>query len=418
MKKFLVALTALFTLTLSANAMGYEQARQQALFLTDKMAYELNLTDEQYEAAYEINLDYLMGVNTVDDLYGICWSRRNTDLSYILWDWQYEAYLAATYFYRPLYWSGGYWHFGIYARYPYRDFFYFGRPHFYVTYRGGHSWHHNGGHSWYHGRDWGHSHHGHGSHGGMRDRYDRGDYGHGSHDGGRGGFGPTRGRNGGDNGRGGFGNNRGHNGGDNGRGHDNGRDNNGQTVTGNRTFGTNSGSRTTVGTMNRDGQQQRATGTRESSTRRSTFGGSSSTTAPSRSTGSSVGTRRSGTFSPSGSRNTERVTAPSTRSSESRVSGGNFSRGNSATTTAPRSNFGSSSRSSSSSFGHSSSPSRSSMSSGSRSSSSSFGHSSSPSRSSMSSGSRGGGFSSGHSGGSRSGGGHSGGNRGGFGGRR
>ncbi len=52
MKKFILALIALFTITVSASAMSYDQARQQALFLTDKMAYELNLTDEQYEAVY------------------------------------------------------------------------------------------------------------------------------------------------------------------------------------------------------------------------------------------------------------------------------------------------------------------------------------------------------------------------------
>ena len=68
MKKVLFILAAVLTLTLSAQAMSYEQARNQALFLTDKMAYELNLTEEQYQAAYEINLDYLMSVNTVDDL--------------------------------------------------------------------------------------------------------------------------------------------------------------------------------------------------------------------------------------------------------------------------------------------------------------------------------------------------------------
>ena len=63
MKKFILAMVTLFTMTVStASAMSYEQARQQALFLTDKMAYELNLTDDQYEAAYEVNLDYLMGV--------------------------------------------------------------------------------------------------------------------------------------------------------------------------------------------------------------------------------------------------------------------------------------------------------------------------------------------------------------------
>ena len=71
MKKFIIALVAMFMMTItSASAMSYEQARQQALFLTDKMAYELNLTDDQYEAAYEVNLDYLMGVDTYDDLYG------------------------------------------------------------------------------------------------------------------------------------------------------------------------------------------------------------------------------------------------------------------------------------------------------------------------------------------------------------
>lgn len=96
MKKIIIAFAALFMITVSARAMGYEQARNQALFLTDKMAYELNLTEDQYEAAYEINLDYLMGVNTVDDLYGVYWRQRNLDLSYILLDWQYSNFCAAT----------------------------------------------------------------------------------------------------------------------------------------------------------------------------------------------------------------------------------------------------------------------------------------------------------------------------------
>lgn len=182
MKKTIFALMMLLTIALSASAMSYEQARNEALFLTDKMAYELNLTDAQYEAAYEINLDYLMGVASVDDVYGTYWERRNLDLSYILYTWQWDAFCAATYFYRPLYWNAGHWHFGIYARYPRRDYFYFGRPHFYATYHGGHAWHRNGGNSFYYGRD---SHfrptlprnH---VHSGMRNSFDRGDY-RGSH---------------------------------------------------------------------------------------------------------------------------------------------------------------------------------------------------------------------------------------------
>ena len=177
MKKMLFTLVSMLTIAAAANAMPYEQARREALFLTDKMAYELNLSDAQYEAAYEINLDYLMSVTSHHNVFGPYWDRRNLDLSYILYQWQWDAFRAATYFYRPLYWEAGLWHFGIYVRYPHRDYYYFGRPHFYTTYRGGHSWRHNGGRSWYEGR---HSHfrpevrrdH----HVGMRNHFDRGDY--------------------------------------------------------------------------------------------------------------------------------------------------------------------------------------------------------------------------------------------------
>ena len=175
MKKLFFALMMMLTATVSANAMSYEQARNEALFLTDKMAYELNLTDEQYEAAYEINLDYLMGVTSRYDVYGTYWERRNLDLSYILLDWQWNAFIAASYFYRPLYWDAGYWHFGIYARYPHRDYFYFGRPHFYHSYHGAHAWHRVGGHGYYHG----HREHfraPHREHVGMHDRWNRGDF--------------------------------------------------------------------------------------------------------------------------------------------------------------------------------------------------------------------------------------------------
>ena len=178
MKKIFFAMMTMLTISLSASAMSYEQARNEALFLTDKMAYELNLTDAQYEAAYEINLDYLMGITSIDDVYGSYWERRNLDLSYILYSWQWDAFRAASYFFRPLYWDAGYWHFGIYARYPRRDYFYFGRPHFYATYRGGHAWHLNGGRSYYYGRashfrptlPQGRNHFG------MRNSFDRGDF--------------------------------------------------------------------------------------------------------------------------------------------------------------------------------------------------------------------------------------------------
>lgn len=165
--------------TVAAGAMSYSQAREQALFLTDKMAYELNLTDDQYEAAYEINLDYLLSVNSDDELYGDYWRWRNIDFSYVLLDWQYRMFCEAAYFYRPLYFSAGVWHFAIYARYPHRDYFYFHRPTVYVSYRGGHSWRQNNGSSWYNGRTFG-SRRGGDAHFGMRDGFKRGDYGRGN----------------------------------------------------------------------------------------------------------------------------------------------------------------------------------------------------------------------------------------------
>ena len=56
MKKIMLIMVTLFITITATKAMTYAQAREQALFLTDKMAYELNLTQEQYEAAYEMSL--------------------------------------------------------------------------------------------------------------------------------------------------------------------------------------------------------------------------------------------------------------------------------------------------------------------------------------------------------------------------
>ena len=131
----------------SASAMSYEQARMQALFLADKMAYELNLSDAQYEAAYEANLDYLMSINSRRNLYGSYWTRRNSLLEMILAPWQYAAYAAADYFFRPVYWASNAYQWRIYNRYN-RSRYYRSRPSAYITYRGGR---HLG---WYKNRNW------------------------------------------------------------------------------------------------------------------------------------------------------------------------------------------------------------------------------------------------------------------------
>lgn len=135
MKRILFSLL-LAAAGLSASAMNYSDAREYAYFLTDKMAYELNLTPAQYDQVYEVNLDYFLSVNSRYDLYGRYRDYRDEDLRYILYDWQYSRYVGADYFCRPLSWSGATFVFNIYSRYSYRDRYFFDRPTVYVSYRG------------------------------------------------------------------------------------------------------------------------------------------------------------------------------------------------------------------------------------------------------------------------------------------
>lgn len=116
---------------------GYEEARRQALFLSDKMAYELGLTDAQYQAVYEINLDYLLNMQGERSLYGDYWTRRNSDLFYVLNARQYNYYIGEDYFYRPVYWYNNNYAYRVYNRYADHNYYYRSLPAEYYTYRGG-----------------------------------------------------------------------------------------------------------------------------------------------------------------------------------------------------------------------------------------------------------------------------------------
>ena len=137
MKKMMF-LAVMMVMTISANAMSYNAAKHEALFLSDKMAYELNLTATQYEAVYEINLDYLMSLNGHGDVFGIWWDRRNADLRFVLNSWQYDKYVALNHFYRPVAWKAGGWTFAVYSHYN-RGHFYNAHPTVFKTYKGGHN---------------------------------------------------------------------------------------------------------------------------------------------------------------------------------------------------------------------------------------------------------------------------------------
>ena len=123
------------TIATHAAAMSYNEVKAEALFLTDKMAYELRLDNEQYEAVYEINFDYIAALDR-HDIFGNSWSLRNVRLRHVLNSWQFDRYQMAEYFYRPVNWTARGWHFSIYTRYADRHNFYRPRPHAYAHYNG------------------------------------------------------------------------------------------------------------------------------------------------------------------------------------------------------------------------------------------------------------------------------------------
>ncbi len=136
MKRVLLSLLLVLTGSLAANALSYNDARERAWFLTDKMAYELNLNPEQYDVVYQVNLEYFLQVNSPSDCTGRYWRYRNTDLRYILFDWQYDLYTTLEYFYRPIRWITSGWRYPIFDRYRI-GYYYYSRPKVYVSYTGG-----------------------------------------------------------------------------------------------------------------------------------------------------------------------------------------------------------------------------------------------------------------------------------------
>ena len=155
MKK--IILSSLFVLLSVSQmfAMSNASMRNHARFLTDRMAYELDLTPRQYDDLYEINLDFIyMADRIMDDVvYGYrdaidryydLLDMRNDDIHYVLTSRQYRRFLSCEYFYRPIYTSNMRWYFGIYTVYNNRKFFYYDAPMHYKTYLGEHSRHRYG----------------------------------------------------------------------------------------------------------------------------------------------------------------------------------------------------------------------------------------------------------------------------------
>ena len=122
MKRILFMLFAVIMSTAVCHAaMSNSKVRKETRFLTDKMAYELNLNTAQYNDVYEINYDFISGVRYLMDdvLRGEEWALNRY--------YDYVTYTNPNHFYYP-------------------------RPYHYRTYCGGHNRVHYHNVSYYRGR--------------------------------------------------------------------------------------------------------------------------------------------------------------------------------------------------------------------------------------------------------------------------
>lgn len=150
MKKMLMTSIMMMVLSISTMlGMTTSSIRTNARFLSDRMAYELDLTPMQYDDVYEINFDYIYAINrimddvvrgyhyAIDEYYELL-DERNEDLSYVLTARQYRQFIQCEYFYRPVYSTGRTWAFRIHTIYSNVSFYYYDAPRCYKTYCGAH----------------------------------------------------------------------------------------------------------------------------------------------------------------------------------------------------------------------------------------------------------------------------------------
>lgn len=167
---FLLTIVLMTTIFTCDAAMTKSRVRKEARFLTDKMAYELNLSNAQYNDVYEINYDFIHEVNYIMDevLDGFAWAlddyyylldMRNDDLRWVLSAGQYRRMMDIDYFYRPIYMASNNWTFRVHIHYTNFNHFYYPKPHHYKSYIGGHARHHWNDISFYKDRHHGIAHH-------------------------------------------------------------------------------------------------------------------------------------------------------------------------------------------------------------------------------------------------------------------
>ena len=97
-----IGITAISSVSMAA--MSNSRIRKETRFLTDKMAYELNLSTGQYNDVYEINYDFIYSIRYLMDdvIRGEEWALdkyyrtldiRNDDLRWVLTASQYRRFI-------------------------------------------------------------------------------------------------------------------------------------------------------------------------------------------------------------------------------------------------------------------------------------------------------------------------------------
>ena len=112
-KRFFMGMMLALCLAAPAVASGLGDIRVNARFLTDRMAFELNLTQTQYNDLYEVNYDFFSGIDPYVsamarqeayalDAYYRYLDERNDDLRWVLSSAEYVRFMALEYFFRPV----------------------------------------------------------------------------------------------------------------------------------------------------------------------------------------------------------------------------------------------------------------------------------------------------------------------------
>lgn len=134
MKRMILSLLVILSAA-STFAMTKSRAREEAWFLTDKMAYELFLTAEQMEDVYEINYDYFRALSSYRYTYTKEYRRRLDDLAYVLTARQWRRFETIADFVNPAKVVNKKWTCVIYNRYN-SNLHYYAKPKSYTLYVG------------------------------------------------------------------------------------------------------------------------------------------------------------------------------------------------------------------------------------------------------------------------------------------